>query len=141
MSTWECRSCTAAYAPGAPGCPQCGTNDPIDEAEQLRRENEMPKITVHSGPSNADAEPGQPGYIEPTDGEQAEETGAEQATDGDVGSEVVDYNDFHVEDLKSELSGRGLPVSGKKDELVARLTEDDKARADEAEVAEGGTDA
>jgi len=57
MSTWECRECTAAYAPGAPACPQCGTNDPIKEAEQLEKEREqMPKITVHGGPSNADAE-------------------------------------------------------------------------------------
>lgn len=61
MSTWECRECTAAYAPDAPACPHCRANDPIEEAEQLRRENEaMPKITVHGGPSNADTGEGMP---------------------------------------------------------------------------------
>jgi len=135
MSTWECRGCTAAYAPGAPRCPQCGTDDPIKEDEQRAREQDMPKITVHGGRSNEDAEPGQPGYVEPAD---VEETGGDEPVTGDATEETeapepVDYHDFNVTDLRAELAERGLPVSGAKDELVARLEEDDKARADQAE--------
>lgn len=135
MSTWECRGCTAAYAPGAPRCPHCGATDPIKEDEQRAREQEMAKITVHGGPSDENAEPGQPGYVEPA---ATEETTEELAT-GDAteesteAPEPVDYHDFNVTDLRAELAERGLPVSGTKDELVARLEEDDKARADEAE--------
>ena len=36
-----------------------------------------------------------------------------------------DYSDLTVELLKEELSSRELPVSGTKDELIARLTEND----------------
>lgn len=95
----------------------------------------MPKITVHGGPSNEDAEPGQPGYVEPAD---VEETGGDEpvtgaATEETEAPEPVDYHDFNVTDLRAELAERGLPVSGTKDELVARLEEDDKARADQAE--------
>lgn len=74
MALWVCRGCTAAYAPGVPRCPQCGVNDPIEEAEQLEKEQEMAKITVHGGPTNDDAE-------EPADGAAVEATAdeAEQA--------------------------------------------------------------
>lgn len=57
MASWLCRDCTAEYSVDAPGCPQCGATDPIREDEQLRRElEEMAKITVHGGATNADAE-------------------------------------------------------------------------------------
>jgi hypothetical protein len=36
-----------------------------------------------------------------------------------------DYSDLTVEALKEELEARGLPKSGNKDELIARLEEDD----------------
>lgn len=86
MSAWECRGCTAVYAVDAPRCPHCGVNDPIDEVEQLRRENEaMPKITVHGGPSNADVEEPTPDVVEPTeapvdDAPVVEETPAVEGT-------------------------------------------------------------
>lgn len=48
---WICNSCTAAYSPGAPRCPQCGSTDYLEQGE------EMAKITVHGGPSNAAAGP------------------------------------------------------------------------------------
>ena len=41
-----------------------------------------------------------------------------QAPDGGWGELTVD-------ELKTELEARGLPKSGKKDELIARLDEDD----------------
>jgi SAP domain len=39
-----------------------------------------------------------------------------------------DYEDSTVEELRDELRDRDLPVSGTKDELVARLVEDDKPK-------------
>jgi large subunit ribosomal protein L22 len=45
-----------------------------------------------------------------------------QAPDGGWGELTVD-------ELKSELEARGLPKSGKKDELIARLEEDDASEA------------
>jgi hypothetical protein len=35
------------------------------------------------------------------------------------------YDEYSVEELKEELRERDLPVSGTKDELIARLEEDD----------------
>lgn len=44
----------------------------------------------------------------------------------------TDYSEWNVDRLKSELGSRDLPVSGKKEELVQRLEEDD-AKSDEDE--------
>jgi hypothetical protein len=141
MSTWECRGCTAAYAPDAPRCPQCGTDDPIQEAEQLARENEMAKITVHGGASNVNAEPGEPGHVET---EEVEGSTVEAVDEGAEEDEAVDYGDFTVEELRAELADRNLPVSGNKPELVKRLAEDDGKAAGtsvQAGVAEGSGEA
>jgi ribosomal protein L22 len=47
------------------------------------------------------------------------------------------WESLKVDELKDELEARGLPKSGKKDELVARLEEDDAAPAEaEAPAAE-----
>lgn len=43
-----------------------------------------------------------------------------------------DYEAWTVEQLKEQLDSRGLPKTGKKDDLVLRLLEDDDARAREA---------
>ncbi|MFF4600153.1 SAP domain-containing protein [Amycolatopsis sp. NPDC001319] len=98
MATWECRGCTAAYSVGAPRCPQCGANDPIKEDEQ------MAKITVHGGASDASLE-------------ETTTAPAEQPADG--------YDAWTVDQLKAELGERGLSKSGNKDELIERLTEHD----------------
>lgn len=37
------------------------------------------------------------------------------------------YEDMSKDDLAAELERRGLPKSGNKDELIARLVEDDEA--------------
>jgi large subunit ribosomal protein L22 len=39
------------------------------------------------------------------------------------------WGELTVDELKSELEARGLPKSGKKDELIARLDEDDASQA------------
>ena len=44
------------------------------------------------------------------------------------------WGELTVDELKSELEARGLTKSGKKDELIARLEEDDAAPAAVAEV-------
>jgi large subunit ribosomal protein L22 len=47
------------------------------------------------------------------------------------------WGELTVDELKSELEARGLPKSGKKDELIARLEEDDaSAQATSPEVQE-----
>lgn len=59
-------------------------------------------------------------------------------SDVDPSSDAVDYSSWTVADLKAEIERRNsemgdddepLSTSGKKDELVARLTEDDEALA------------
>jgi ribosomal protein L22 len=45
---------------------------------------------------------------------------------------MPEYSDMTVDQLGEELEKRGLKKSGKKDELIARLEEDDSAPAEEA---------
>jgi hypothetical protein len=55
--------------------------------------------------------------------------GANASTEDDEeGDEDEGYQSQSVDDLKDELRRRDLPVSGNKDELVARLEEDDASR-------------
>ena len=63
-------------------------------------------------------------------------------TDGDpfpetepaVEEPAVDYNSMTVAMLRDLLNERGLPVSGVKAELVARLEEDDASLSEESET-------
>lgn len=50
MALWICTDCTAAYSVGAPKCPQCSSTEHVEEGAE-----DMPKITVHGGPSIAGA--------------------------------------------------------------------------------------
>ena len=45
--------------------------------------------------------------------------------------EAVPYEEQSNDDLRAELSRRGLSVSGKKEELIQRLEEDDESDEDE----------
>lgn len=70
---WVCAACTTKYSVGAPRCPHCGSTE---------LEDDMPKITVHGGPSHEgfDGEPevaGAPGTDGPTVDEGAGETAAD----------------------------------------------------------------
>lgn len=67
MSLLTCRACTCTYAASVVACPQCGAPETLEERE-------MPKTTVHGGPSNAADLPdltaggivGAPGVVELT---------------------------------------------------------------------------
>ncbi|MFE2311668.1 hypothetical protein ACFXC8_00455 [Streptomyces sp. NPDC059441] len=57
MALWECAECTTKYSVGAPKCPQCGSVVRVNETTQEPEEGEdMAKVTVHGGPSNAAAD-------------------------------------------------------------------------------------
>jgi RNA polymerase subunit RPABC4/transcription elongation factor Spt4 len=51
MALLVCKGCTARYSVGAPKCPQCGSTEYVEEGAE-----DMAKITVHGGVSNAAAE-------------------------------------------------------------------------------------
>lgn len=53
MALWVCTGCTAAYSVGAPRCPHCGSTEHAEEGQ-----DDMPKITVNGGPSDASAPAG-----------------------------------------------------------------------------------
>lgn len=53
---WHCLACTTAYAVGLPACPQCGGTEYVEGGP-----GEMPKITLHGGPSYAQERPGEAG--------------------------------------------------------------------------------
>jgi hypothetical protein len=56
MATWECAECTAKYAVGAPKCPQCGSTIRVNDLVAPEEEEDMAKITVHGGATNAAAD-------------------------------------------------------------------------------------
>lgn len=55
----------------------------------------------------------------------AREEAEAEAEEDEEEEEVIDYSTWKNEDLRTELAGRELSVSGTKDEMVARLVEDD----------------
>lgn len=99
--------------------------------EQLMRDQQQGSINVggeHHG--NALNEPqhasvaGRSNIVpEPSNDEVPEEE--EEDVEEDDDEEEVDYANTNVDDLRAELSRRGLSVEGKKAELIDRLEEDD----------------
>lgn len=55
-----------------------------------------------------------------------------EAEEGEDASPAPDYEAWTVEQLKEQLAARNLPKSGKRDDLVLRLLEDDDTRTSEA---------
>lgn len=87
----------------------------------------MAKITVHGGASNAAAEDEAADETTEQAGEESSEASEEPAPP------EQDYEDATVDELKELLAARGLSKTGKRDDLVARLREDDATRAAGAE--------
>ena len=106
-------------------CAGCGLDmptvtpwPPVTESE----DEAMPKITVHGGASNAAAEP------EPETGEEVPENASSpEPVEESEAPSASDYEEWTVEELKEQLAVRSLPKSGKRDELVQRLRDDDAA--------------
>jgi RNA polymerase subunit RPABC4/transcription elongation factor Spt4 len=143
MALNVCQDCTTRFAVGLRKCPQCGSTDFQEDGAM------SPKITNHGGASIAgtevtggqwgdDTEPDEaPAAVveEPEDSagpEQAEAEGEEPSPEEPELAPEPGYEEWTVEQLKEQLSERGLPKSGKRDDLVARLVEDDAARAAES---------
>lgn len=90
MAWMACRSCLTKFAVGLLRCPQCGAVSELfavpEEVVEAEQEADMPKISVHGGPSSAlgaadepeaDAAPEAPGVAEPEPDvpqEEADET-------------------------------------------------------------------
>lgn len=51
---------------------------------------------------------------------------------------MADYNSMKVPELKKVLQERGLPLTGNKADLIARLQEDDNQKAPEAAEPKAG---
>lgn len=98
MALLLCTGCTSRYAVGAPRCPECGSTE-------FEEDHDMPKITVHGGASNA-----------------AQDT---EVNEQPTAAPAPDYEDWTVDQLREQLTDRGLPKTGKRDDLVKRLVEDD----------------
>lgn len=150
MALLVCEECTAKYSVGAPACPQCGSLEHHEEGSV------MPKITVHGGPSNASDPASGPVTVGkrklepvslPEGAVVVSVDGVDQGPgevvefEGDVSfkplPEVVeddttehvsepDYEAWTKTQLQEALAERGLPTSGAKAELVARLRTHDE---------------
>ncbi|MEU8756217.1 SAP domain-containing protein [Streptomyces chartreusis] len=111
----------------------------------------MAKITRHGGASDdtvpapeeeaeveiaetpaAEPEVEETPAVEP-EPEQADEESSPSSEAAEPGP-APDYEAMTVEELKEELGERGLVKSGKRDDLVLRLLEDDDARATASET-------
>jgi hypothetical protein len=131
----------------APRCPQCGANDPIDEQQQLAREqDEMAKITVHGGPSNQHAEPGDPGYQAPPedaspDGKEQDVAGQPSGDTGTDEAEQPEVPDAHAK--KADWVDYAVALGHERD-VVEGFTKADivelvgtRSTSAQAETAEG----
>lgn len=91
-------------------------------------------VLMGPGPGEQDLEPRAASELAPEapDEPQADLPPLEGTAADD---EAQGYEAQTVEDLKDELRERDLPVSGTKDELIARLEEDDNAEDEDDEEA------
>lgn len=142
MDLMGCLGCEGTYEVGLPQCPHCGTRSPM----YAGGEDEMPKATS-GGASNAWLE-NEPGYQAPVESEAASVEVAEVPADAEVtppGAPAVETGESDgspaetavpvlppVESMsKSELQDHadslGLPTSGTKSDLAARIVEHHEA--------------
>lgn len=134
MSLNVCAHCTTKFAIGLPHCPQCGNADYYEEGS-------MAKITRHGGPSYVAAAEDiaqalvevvavpAPDVAPPADVEVVDEEPAVEV------APPSKYEPWLLVELRDECVRRGLPKTGNKDELAARLTASDTAPEPEPEPA------
>jgi len=118
MFAIACAGCQTRFASGLMRCPRCKHISP-QYAGLVKEEETMPKITVAAGPSNADAKPGEVGYIE-----HVEHKAAEVASE--VAAEVHDVADWvskPLSHLREAAKERNLSAAGSKADLAARIAE------------------
>jgi hypothetical protein len=77
-------------------------------------------------------------YVRPPESVEADEfvpvdTEGSDGTTEDDGYEPVDYSGWEYVALQAEARRRSLDATGKKADIVARLTEDDELAADEGD--------
>ncbi len=89
MSIEFCTKCPCRFAVGLACCPQCGALAPGFAARQRRAEENMPRITVAGGPSNAQAQPGEVGYVPPEGADTAPADGVRRLVDAGYEPEEV----------------------------------------------------
>jgi hypothetical protein len=127
MAAWLCTVCSTVFSVGAPCCPHCGSTKHVEQGAE-----DMPKITRHGGPTVAGATVVAGGWSNEGDPdvwpgpERVDEESSPSSEAAEPGP-APDYEAQTVEELKEQLAERGLPKSGKRDELVQRLRDDDAA--------------
>lgn len=126
-----CTRCQTRFALGLLQCPRCKQVSP-QYAANVKEEEQVPRITVAGGPSNADAVPGEVGYAGPEP--------VELPDDGPVAAAPADtgWQSMTLAQLREAAKARGLSGSGAKADVVARLAEHDNSQAaatSEAELA------
>lgn len=145
MDLMGCLGCEGTYEVGLPRCPHCGTRSPMF----VGGENEMPKATT-GGASNAWLE-NEPGYQPPVEAAPVE--AAEVPADAEVTAaeptpvETGDGDGSPAEaaapvlppvalmskaELQDHADSLGLPISGSKADLAARIVEHHEAVAADA---------
>jgi hypothetical protein len=111
MAWMACRGCSTKFAVGLLRCPQCGAVSELfavpEEVVEAEQEADMPKISVHGGPSSAlgaadepaaDAAPEAPGVAEPEPGVPQEDTTVEpDAEESDTESATAEPETGPVE--------------------------------------------
>lgn len=134
MAAQTCSGCGVWLAWGLFRCPRCHTVAPLYAAtvQQQREENAMPRITVGAGPSNAAAAEGEVGFIKHAEHEAAEVAAGVEA---DV-REAAGWADKPLAHLREAAKDRGLPASGSKADLAARLTEHEAGQQDTEQAPE-----
>lgn len=143
MSLNACTSCTAKFAVGLPKCPQCGSTEYVEDGDLMAKitryggasDDTLPApepedVPAHSPAAEDEETPHVDPEPEPEPEETPEETSPEDPAEEPEAVPGPDYETETVEQLRERLSARGLAKSGKRDELVQRLTDDD-ARAAE----------
>jgi hypothetical protein len=152
MALWVCAGeagCGTKYAVGLFRCPRCHNTEFFEDGDPMAKISRLGGASVAS-PETTGTVPEAPAEVapvaQPEPADAVEPVAAEPAPEPEpvaeasllVSSEAPeptpepapgpDYEAWTVEQLKEQLAARGLPKSGKRDDLVLRLLEDDDTR-------------